>query len=56
MKNLWLWEHRQTLQIETSLWGYLLKSVYRRSLNSIKQKQLKSYADTLFYEEMEQLI
>lgn len=53
---LWLWEHRQTLQIETSLGGYLLKSVYRRSLNSIKQKQLKSYADTLFYEEMEQLI
>jgi len=53
---LWLWEHRQKVQIETSLGRYLLKSVYNRSLNCLKQKQLKSYADTMFYEEMEQLI
>lgn len=53
---LWLWEHRETLQIETSLGRYLLKSVYRRSLNCIKQKQLKNHADTMYYEEMEKLI
>lgn len=53
---LWLWEHRQKVQVETSLGRYLLKSVYNRSLNCLKQKQLKSYADTIFYEEMEQLI
>ena len=34
---LWLWEHRETLQVETSLGRYLLKSVYHRSLNCIKQ-------------------
>lgn len=53
---LWLWEHRETLQIETSLGRYLLKSVYHRSLNCIKQKQLKNHADTMYYEEMEKLI
>lgn len=53
---LWLWEHRETLLIDTSLGRYLLKSVYRRSLNCIKQKQLKYTADTNFYEEMESLI
>ncbi|MBD3588017.1 RNA polymerase sigma-70 factor [Bacteroides sp. GM023] len=53
---LWLWEHRQTLLIDTSLSRYLLKSVYRRSLNCIKQKQLKNSADTIFYEEMESVI
>ncbi|MCD8181987.1 MAG: RNA polymerase sigma-70 factor [Bacteroides sp.] len=53
---LWLWEHRETYQIETSLGRYLLKSVYNRSLNCIKQKHLKSHADTMFYEEMEKLI
>lgn len=53
---LWLWEHRQNLQVETSLGKYLLKSVYHRSLNCIKQKQLKGHADTMFYEEMEKLI
>ena len=40
---LWLWEHRETLQVETSLGRYLLKSVYHRSLNCIKQKQLKNH-------------
>ena len=53
---LWLWEHRETLQVETSLGRYLLKSVYHRSLNCIKQKQLKNHADTMYYEEMEKLI
>ncbi|WP_032595219.1 sigma-70 family RNA polymerase sigma factor, partial [Bacteroides fragilis] len=53
---LWLWEHRQTLPIETSLGRYLLKSVYHRSLNCIKQKKLKYQADTMFYAEMEKLI
>lgn len=53
---MWLWEHRQNVQVETSLGQYLLKSVYNRSLNCIKKEQLKGYADTTFYEEMEQLI
>ena len=53
---LWLWEHRETLQVETSLGRYLLKSVYHRSLNCIKQRQLKNHVDTMFYEEMEKLI
>lgn len=53
---MWLWEHRQTLQVETSLGRYLLKSVYHRSLNCIKQKNLKNQADTIFYEEIEKLI
>lgn len=53
---IWLWEHRETFQIETSLGRYLLKSVYHRSLNCIKQKHLRNHADTMFYEEMEKLI
>ena len=52
----WLWEHRETCQIETSLSQYLLKSVYHRALNRIKQKHLKNHAETRFYEEMEKLI
>ena len=27
---LWLWEHRQALNIQNSLGGYLLKSVYHK--------------------------
>lgn len=53
---LWLWEHRQTFQTESPLGKYLLKSVYHRSLNSIKQKNRKNLADTMFYEEMESII
>ena len=53
---LWLWEHRETLQVKTSLGRNLLKSVYHRSLNCIKQRQLKNHVDTMFYEEMEKLI
>lgn len=53
---LWLWEHRHALPIDTSLSRYLLKSVYRRSLNCIRQKNLKNSADTIFYEEMESMI
>lgn len=53
---LWLWENRENLLIDTSLGRYLLKSVYRRSLNLIKQRQLKYSADTIFYEEMESII
>lgn len=53
---LWLWEHRKTFQLDGSLGKYLLKSVYHRSLNSIKRKNLKKIADTVFYEEMESMI
>ena len=53
---LWLWEHRQTLQVETSLGRYLLKSVYHRSLNCIKQKNLKNQADTIFFQELSRRI
>ena len=38
---LWLWEHRQALNIQNSLGGYLLKSVYHKAINQIKENEIK---------------
>ena len=49
---LWLWEHREEDVVQTSLIKYLLKMVYRKSLNRIEQEQVKLNADTHFYQDI----
>lgn len=53
---LWLWEHRQALNIQNSLGGYLLKSVYHKAINQIKENEIKNAADTKFFEATQQLM
>ena len=53
---LWLWENRTTLQIETSLSQYLFRSVYHRAMNRLESKQAQNRADTLFYEQMQEML
>lgn len=53
---LWLWEKRETHKISTSLSQYLFKAVYHGSLARISRQQLKQKADTLFYEEMQEML
>lgn len=49
---LWLWEHREENIIRFSLVKYLLRTVYRKSLNRIEQEQVKLNAETCFYQEI----
>lgn len=37
---IWLWEHRESHTIESSLGNYLIKSVYHRMLNQKKWNEL----------------
>lgn len=53
---LWLWEHRQALNIQSSLGGYLLRSVYHKAINQIKENEIKNAADTKFFEATQQLM
>ena len=53
---LWLWEHRQALNIQSSLGGYLLKSVYHKAINQIKENEIKNAADIKFFEATQQLM
>lgn len=48
---LWVWEHRHALHMDTALGSYLLKMVYHKSLNLLKQSETRGRADTVFYEE-----
>ena len=49
---LWLWDNRTTHQIETSLSQYL----YNRAMDRIASKQSQNRADTLFYEQMQEIL
>lgn len=53
---LWLWENRTTHQIDTSLSQYLFRSVYHRAMNRIASKQSQNRANTLFYEQMQEML
>lgn len=53
---LWLWERRETILIESSLSQYLFQMVRHRALNRIHQQNIKGKADTLFYEEMQDVL
>ena len=53
---IWLWEHRESHVIETSLGSYLLKCVYRRALNQIRRNEIKGMADTHFFNEMQEMM
>lgn len=53
---LWLWESREVEVIEMSLNRYLFKAVYRRALNKIVRDEVKQRADTLFYQQMEEML
>lgn len=53
---LWLWENRTTYQIDTSLNQYLFRAVYHRTMNKIASKQAQNRADTLFYEQMQEML
>ena len=53
---LWLWENRETQTFETSLSQYLFKTVYHRAINQIVRHQSQLRADTLFYENMQEML
>ncbi len=53
---LWLWENRKTQTFETSVSQYLFKSVYHRAINLIVRHQSQLRADTLFYENMQEML
>jgi len=53
---LWLWETRETQNIEISLSKYLFKTVYHRAINQIVRHQSQLRADTLFYENMQEML
>lgn len=53
---LWLWETRQTQTFETSLSQYLFQTVYHRAINQIVRHQSQLRADTLFYENMQEML
>ena len=52
---LWLWENRETQTFETSISQYLFKAVYHRAINLIVRHQSQLRADTLFYENMQEM-
>lgn len=53
---LWLWETRETQNFDTSLSQYLFKTVYHRSINRLVHHQSRRRADTLFYENMQEML
>lgn len=53
---LWLWETRETQIFETSLSQYLFRTVYHRAINQIAHQQSRLRADTLFYENMQEML
>lgn len=53
---LWLWESREEQTFDTSLSQYLFKAVYHRALNRIARNQSQLRADTLFYENMQEML
>lgn len=53
---LWLWENRETQTFEMSLSQYLFKTVYHRAINLIVRHQSQLRADTLFYENMQEML
>lgn len=53
---LWLWETRQTQTFETSLSQYLFRTIYHRAINQIVRHQSQLRADTLFYENMQEML
>lgn len=48
---LWVWNHKEVLEIQASLCAYLLKGVYRRALNRLQQDTVQATAEALFYQE-----
>ncbi len=48
---LWLWEHRETLQITTSVRGYLYSSIKYKIANLIRSGKIRSG----FFEEMQRV-
>ena len=53
---LWLGENRETQTFETSISQYLCKAVYHRAINLIVRHQSQLRADTLFYENMQEML
>lgn len=53
---LWLWETGKRKLSMTSLSQYLFKTVYHRAINQIVRHQSQLRADTLFYENMQEML
>lgn len=53
---LWLWENRNLIEIETSLSGYLFKTIYSRAMNRIYQNQSQARANTIFSKNMQAIL
>lgn len=52
----WLWEIRKELVIEKSLSQYLFKMIYHRAINRIASLQVKNKADTVYFEQMQEML
>lgn len=52
----WLWESRKELIIEKSLSQYLFKMIYHRAINRMASQQVKNKADTVFFEQMQEML
>lgn len=54
---LWVWENPEVNSIiETSLSKYLFRMVYHRAITRIRQLNTKQRIDTLFYEQMQEML
>ena len=54
---LWVWENPDIHNlVETSFSNYLFKMVYHRSITRIRQQSTKQRIDTLFYEQMQEML
>lgn len=52
----WLWQSRKELVIEKSLSQYLFKMIYHRAINKMVSLQVKSKSDTIFFEQMQEML
>ncbi|MCD7940232.1 MAG: RNA polymerase sigma-70 factor [Bacteroides intestinalis] len=54
---LWVWENPDAHTIiESSLNRYLFRMVYHRAISQIRQQGTRQRADTLFYEQMQEIL
>lgn len=53
---LWIWENRKTVIFNTSLSAYLFKTLYHRALNKLAQQDAINRANTLFFENMQEML
>lgn len=53
---LWMWENRETQNINYSFSQYVFKAVYHRSMNIIVQNEVKQRAHTIYSENIQSML